>query len=99
MIFDILFYILIGFAILAVIICHFLWFKMRQILKREHASYNVIDNVLPFRFMGKFRSFVSSCSDDIKRAKYIQVYHQTRTWQALTLMSIAFTVVVFFLAY
>ena len=25
MIFDILFYILIGFAILAVIVCHFLW--------------------------------------------------------------------------
>ena len=95
MIFDILFYILIGFAILAVIVCHFLWFKMRRILKKEQAYINAIDNVFPFRFMGKFRSFVSSCSDDNKRAKYIQVYHQTRTWQTLTLISIAVIVVAY----
>lgn len=97
MFFKVLVYTLIGFAILDVIVCHIQWFKMRRILKKEHASINVIDNFLPFRFMGKFRTFVSSCTDDNKRTEYIQVYHQTRTWQNLALVSIVLSVVVFFL--
>lgn len=97
MFFKFLVYTLIGFAVLDVIVCHIQWFKMRQILKEEHATINFIDNFLPFRFMGKFRSFVGACSDDNKRAKYTQVYHQTRTWQGLTLISTALAIVVFLL--
>ena len=97
MIFKILVYTLMAFAILDVIVCHIQWFKMRRIMKKEHASTSVIDNFLPFRYMGKFRTFVSSCTDDNKRTEYIQVYHQTRTWQSLTLASIAITVVAYLL--
>lgn len=97
MFFKVLVYSLIGFAVLDLLVCNIQWFKMRSILKKEHASINVIDNFLPFRFMGKFRTFVGSCSDDNKRAKYIQVYHQTRTWQTITLLFIAITVVAYLL--
>jgi len=99
MFFKVLVYALLGFAILDLLVCNIQWFKMRKILKKEHASISVIDNFLPFRFMGKFRTFVGSCSDDNKRAKYIQVYNQTRTWQSLTLVSFAVTAVIFLLAY
>jgi hypothetical protein len=99
MFFKVLVYALLGFAILDLLVCNIQWFKMRKILKKEHASISMIDNFLPFRFMGKFRTFVGSCSDDNKRAKYIQVYNQTRTWQSLTLVSFAVTAVIFLLAY
>ena len=99
MFFKVLVYALLGFAILDLLVCNIQWFKMRRILKKEHASTSVIDNFLPFRYMGKFRTFVGSCSDDNKRAKYIQVYNQTRTWQSLTLVSFAVTAVIFLLAY
>lgn len=97
MFFKVLVYTLIGFAILDVIICHLQWFSMRRIMKKEHASISVIDNFLPFRYLGKFRSFVGSCSDDNKRAKYIQVYRQAHLWKNITIVSIALAVVVFFL--
>ena len=97
MFFKVLVYTLIGFAILDVIVCHLQWFKMRRIMKNEKASTSVIDNFLPFRYMGKFRTFVGTCTDDNKRAKYTQVYHQTRTWQNLTLISTALAFVVFLL--
>ncbi len=99
MFFKVLVYALLGFAILDLLVCNIQWFKMRKILKKEHASISMIDNFLPFRFMRKFRTFVGSCSDDNKRAKYIQVYNQTRTWQSLTLVSFAVTAVIFLLAY
>jgi hypothetical protein len=97
MFFKVLVYSLIGFAVLDLIVCHIQWFKIRKILKKEHASINVIDNFLPFRYMGKFRTFVGSCSDDNKRTKYFQVYNQTRTWQTITLLLIAVTVVAYLL--
>lgn len=97
MFFKVLVYSLIGFAVLDLIVCHIQWFKIRKILKKEHASTNVIDNFLPFRYMGKFRTFVGSCSDDNKRTKYFQVYNQTRTWQTITLLLIAVTVVAYLL--
>ncbi len=89
MFFKVLVYTLIGFAILDLIVCHIQWFKMRRIMKKEHASISVIDNFLPFRFIGKFRTFVGSCSDDNKRAKYIQIYRQANLWKNLTLVSIS----------
>lgn len=99
MFFKVLVYTLIGFAILDVIVCHLQWFKMRRIMKNEKASTSVIDNFLPFRYMGKFRTFVGTCTDDNKRAKYTQVYQQARLWKNLTIVSIAVTAVVFLLAY
>ncbi len=97
MFFKVLVYALLGFAILDLLVCNIQWFKMRKILKKEHASTSVIDNFLPFRYMGKFRTFVGTCTDDNKRARYTQVYHQTRTWQGLTLISTTLAIVVFLL--
>ena len=97
MFFKVLVYTLTGFAILDVIVCHLQWFKMRQIMKNEKASTSIIDNFLPFRYMGKFRSFVGACTDDNKRAKYTLVYQQARLWKNLTIVSIAVTAVVFLL--
>ena len=97
MVFDVLFYILIGFAILDIAVCHIQWFNMRRIMKKEHVSFSVIDNFFPFRFLSKFRSFVGACTDDNKRAKYTLVYQQARLWKNLTIVSIAVTAVVFLL--
>lgn len=97
MFFKVLVYTLIGFAILDLTVCHLQWFKMRQIMKKEHASIRFIDNFLPFRFLGKFRTFVGTCSDDNKRAKYIQFYRQANLWKNITLVSISFAVVAFLL--
>ena len=88
MIFDILLYILIAFALLSIVVCHIQWFKMRKIMKKEHASLSVIDNFFPFRFLGKFRSFVGSCTDDNKRARYIQLYQQAHRWKNISLVTI-----------
>ena len=97
MVFDYLFYILIAFAILCIVICHIQWFKMRHILKKEHASVSVIDNFLPFRFLGKFRTFVGSCSDDNKRAKYIQLYQQAYRWKNITLVTVVISALALFM--
>ena len=94
MFFDVLFYILIGFAILDIVVCHIQWFNMRRIMKKEHASFSVIDNFFPFRFLSKFRTFVGSCTDDNKRTRYTQVYLQARLWKNITLVSVAITTVV-----
>ena len=61
MIIKVMVYALVAFALLDVIVCHIQWFKMRKIMKKEKVSLNVIDYFFPFRFLGKFRSFVSSC--------------------------------------
>ena len=99
MIFDILFYILIAFALLSIIVCHIQWFKMRQIMKKEHASLSVIDNFLPFRYLSKFRSFVGSCTDDNKRARYIQLYQQAQQWKNITLVTIVVSTLAFLLEF
>ena len=95
MFFKVLMYFLLAFVLLEVIVCHIQWFRMRKIMKKERASLNIIDNFLPFRFLGKFRTFVSSCSDDNKRARYIQLYQQAYRWKNLTLVSIVTAVLVF----
>lgn len=94
MFFKVLMYLL-AFVLLEVIVCHIQWFKMRKIMKKERASLSVIDNFLPFRFLSKFRTFVSSCSDDNKRAKYIQLYQQAHLWKNLTLISFVAAALIF----